>query len=168
MDGEDLVARCTGYDYLMAAIVCLVQPVHATATASISQTSADGRSNGVEADIGHRITTQHGDDAVTTSAVGAVGSWHWWAARTLMLQQNMLSGRSSTLFNALQLQYKHSLDWTTLLEAADDYQQVGQLLRAGVHLETAHMYHWYGYVEQGRSHLVRAGDVLGVQVREQC
>jgi hypothetical protein len=191
VDGEDLVGCCPRLDLLLAALLCLAEPLGHVTTSWPSPPPTDDSSNssrGVQvaaaecsssggAAAGSSGTTGSGTTRLTAAAVQpeqhGLGSWHWWCMRALLLQQQVLSGQSATLRRALQQQMaatRQHLEQLQQHAAAPGSgqqpltsQQV-QLLAVLLELEAAAVHRQYGYVREAAASLEAAAAAAGVQV----
>lgn len=166
VDGEDLLGRCPSQDKLLAALICLAEPLGFATTGEPCSSSDNGSAHAA-------LSPQ------------AAPVWAWWAARALTCQQSVLSGRSATLHTALQTLMRAVLAWAAGVagvappaaapaggagpamqeqQASPEQGQLGSELLAAAHLEAALMQQRYGYVDSARQQLVTAGAALGVDV----
>jgi hypothetical protein len=160
-----------GLDLLLAALVCLAEPL-GLAAAAPAEAGATGCGPEAETD-----TTAAAAAPKVRHPPGGLGSWPWWAARALMLQQQALAGRSATLQRALLAAGAAAVAWAEGLRAgaggagggkgggAPCGPEAAALLAAGARLEAARAHQAYGDVEAARRQLEAAASVLGMEVR---
>ena len=169
VDGEDVIGRVRGLDLLLAALVCIAEPLGYLTT---SDTQQQQQRQGCVLDLQQ------------LQELG-LGSWCWWCMRAVMLQQHVLSGRSNTLHGSLKQLVQHTLSWADALPAAaaaaataaggstgsSDGSSTGsspevqaQVLAAVAHLEVALIQQGLGKVTDSQQQLEAAAAALGVKV----
>jgi len=138
VDGEDVVGRIRGLDLLLAAILCIAEPLgHYTTTDkqqqqqqqqdSSQQTAAaaaagagGSTANGIAAEDHQQQQDQQQQQGLISTAElqeYGLGSWCWWCMRAVLLQQHVLSGRSITLQSTLKQLTQQTLTWVQGLQA---------------------------------------------------
>lgn len=152
-------------DLLLAALICLAQPLGETTTGLATKRSRCparcGGGGSVAAD-----SAGDNDMVLDASRLAALhlGSWPWWAARAVMLQQRVLHGRSDTLRAALM---EHLLPaaaaWASTAAPAAG-AGAAAALRSAMHLESSLVAQQFGRVADAEAALHAAADALGVCV----
>ncbi|GBF87798.1 hypothetical protein Rsub_00509 [Raphidocelis subcapitata] len=174
VDGEDLVGRLSAADRLLAALVCLAEPL-GLATAAGPKRDDSGGSGGGEADGEAGTGAARLEEAERAAAPppAGLGAWPWWAARALLLQQQALSGRSATVRSALLAATRAAVAWAQSLASSPAFAPhaapgaaaaAAALLAAAAHLEAARARQTYGDVSDSKRHLDEAARALGVEV----
>jgi hypothetical protein len=164
-DGEDLVARLKAADRLLAALICLAEPLGLATTAPQEGAAGGGEAGGGGGGGGGEV----GGEARLPPAPGGLGAWPWWAARALALQQQALTGRSASVRRALLAASGAAVAWADGLRSSGGGGGVGgeaaALLAAGARLEAARAQQAYGDVNAARRQLEAAGAALGLEVQ---
>jgi hypothetical protein len=180
VDGEDVVGRIRGLDLLLAALLCVAEPLGFNTTTDRQQQQQQQQEK-----------ESAGAAVLDKAALQQLqcGSWSWWCMRAVMLQQQVLSGRSITLQTSLKQLIQDTLAWAGALPAAataanglagskgssaSQQQQAeqattdgavkAQVLLATAHLEVALMQQVFGVVTDAQQQLEAAAAALDVTV----
>jgi hypothetical protein len=168
VDGEDVVGRVRGLDLLLAALLCIAEPLGYHTTTDTQR---------------QRQQQQSVLDQAKLQQL-QLGSWCWWCLRAVMLQQHVLSGRSITLHTSLKQLVQDTLAWADALPAAaaaaagSNGSSAGQqqpaaatgaavqaqVLSAAAHLEAALVQQSIGVVMDAQQQLEAAAAALDVTV----
>lgn len=178
VDGEDVVGRVRGLDLLLAALLCVAEPLGFDTTTDRQQQQQESVGAAAVLDKAGLQQLQ-------------CGSWSWWCLRSVMLQQQVLAGRSITLQTSLKQLIQDTLAWAGALPAAaaaaaangpagsngssasqqqQQTEQVtdgavkAQVLLATAHLEVALVQQVFGVVTDAQQHLEAAAAALDVTV----
>jgi hypothetical protein len=171
VDGEDVVGRVRGLDLLLAALLCIAEPMGYLTTTDTQQQQQQQKQQQSVLDQAKLQELQ-------------LGSWCWWCLRAVMLQQHVLSGRSITLHTSLKQLVQDTLSWADALPAAaaaaagsngsnagqqqpvvaTDAAVQAQVLSAVAHLEAALVQQSIGVVTGAQQQLEAAAAALDVTV----
>jgi hypothetical protein len=170
VDGEDVVGRVRGLDLLLAALLCIAEPMGYLTTTDTQQQQQQQKQQQSVLDQAKLQELQ-------------LGSWCWWCLRAVMLQQHVLSGRSITLHTSLKQLVQDTLSWADALPAAaaaagsngsnaGQQQPVvatgaavqAQVLSAVAHIEAALVQQSIGVVTGAQQQLEAAAAALDVTV----
>jgi hypothetical protein len=184
VDGEELLGRVQGLDLLLAALLCITEPLGCHTTSSSQHQQQQQQQQGDDASNSTQQQRQQLQQEWLQEQ--KLGSWCWWALRAVMLQQHVLHRKSNTLRSTLQQLVQQTLTWADRqgsaaaaaaagadgdgaaaagADVAADATALRAMLPAAAHLECSLVQQHYGQMADAQQQLDEAAAALGVEVQ---